>query len=157
MRNLVDRIWRWGLRAAWIGARVWFYVASPAIRASGILVIWEDRVLLLEHSYKKESGLPGGMLKRAEDPAMGAVRELREEIGVQVQPSELEHRGTFFQKLSRATVELHLFEWRPETEPQILIDRREIIAATYETRESLLRKLPGMKETLQRLALPDLR
>jgi 8-oxo-dGTP pyrophosphatase MutT (NUDIX family) len=40
------------------------------------------RVLLCKVSYKKDLELPGGVVEPDEDPATGAIREMREEIGV---------------------------------------------------------------------------
>jgi ADP-ribose pyrophosphatase YjhB (NUDIX family) len=54
----------------------------------GALVLVEDpdssRVLLIQPSYRQGWGLPGGMLRRSEEPATAAARELREELGVVV-------------------------------------------------------------------------
>ncbi len=40
------------------------------------------RVLLCQVSYKKDLELPGGVVEPDEDPATGAAREMREELGV---------------------------------------------------------------------------
>ena len=40
------------------------------------------RVLLCQVSYKKDMELPGGVVEPDEDPATGASREMREELGV---------------------------------------------------------------------------
>ena len=53
----------------------------------GVLVVLrrpDGRVLLVDQPYLEGWSLPGGNLKRGEDPTSGAIRELREEIGVHV-------------------------------------------------------------------------
>src|SRR5215218_4420430 len=52
----------------------------------GALVLLEDadRVLLIRPSYRRAWSLPGGLLRRGEEPATAAVREVGEEVGVSV-------------------------------------------------------------------------
>ena len=52
----------------------------------GALVLLEDgdRVLLIRPSYRPAWSLPGGLLRRGEEPATAAVREVGEEVGVAV-------------------------------------------------------------------------
>ncbi|MEV4637339.1 NUDIX domain-containing protein [Actinoplanes sp. NPDC049548] len=47
------------------------------------------RLLLLRQPPGRGWGLPAGLLKKAESPAVGAARELREESGVVIDPSDL--------------------------------------------------------------------
>ncbi|MFI7597644.1 NUDIX hydrolase [Actinoplanes sp. NPDC049681] len=47
------------------------------------------RLLLLRQPPGRGWGLPAGLLKKAESPAVGAARELREESGVVIDPDEL--------------------------------------------------------------------
>jgi 8-oxo-dGTP diphosphatase len=54
----------------------------------GAMVLVEEanseRVLLIRPSYRRGWGLPGGLLRRGEEPAAAARREVREEIGITV-------------------------------------------------------------------------
>ncbi|GAA3340277.1 NUDIX domain-containing protein [Amorphoplanes nipponensis] len=47
------------------------------------------RLLLLRQPPGRSWGLPAGLLKKAEPPAVGAARELAEESGVVIAPEEL--------------------------------------------------------------------
>lgn len=49
----------------------------------------DDRVLLVRSRHQRGWGLPGGLLQRGEQPAAALVRELSEEIGVEVSPDVL--------------------------------------------------------------------
>lgn len=53
----------------------------------GVLVLLrrpDGRVLLVDQPYLSGWALPGGNLARGEEPAAGAIREVREEIGLQL-------------------------------------------------------------------------
>lgn len=45
----------------------------------------EGRVLLVRQPYRAGWGMPGGFLKRGETPEACAVREVREEVGLEVE------------------------------------------------------------------------
>lgn len=51
----------------------------------------EGRVLLLEHVFRPDSGwgLPGGFMSGGEQPEAGVRREIREEIGIELEAVEL--------------------------------------------------------------------
>jgi 8-oxo-dGTP diphosphatase len=49
------------------------------------LVEHDGRVLLVRTAYRRNWSLPGGLLDRGEAPADGLRRELREEVGVDVE------------------------------------------------------------------------
>lgn len=44
----------------------------------------DGALLLVRHVYRRRWGVPGGLLERGEDPAEAAVREVREEVGLDV-------------------------------------------------------------------------
>lgn len=59
----------------------------PTKRAigQGLLRDHQGRVLLCELTYKGEWDLPGGVVEVGESPALGLVRELREELDIEAQ------------------------------------------------------------------------
>jgi ADP-ribose pyrophosphatase YjhB (NUDIX family) len=58
---------------------------GPAYTVGSVVLVEDgDRVLLMKPSYRRAWGMPGGLLQRGESPAEGAVREAREELGVEV-------------------------------------------------------------------------
>src|SRR5690606_9648623 len=45
----------------------------------------DGALLLVRHSYRDRWGVPGGLLQRGEDVEEGARREVREEVGLEVE------------------------------------------------------------------------
>src|SRR6266511_3077652 len=59
---------------------------------TGALLFDESgRILLLEHVFRPDSGwgIPGGFMTKREQPHEGLRRELREEIGIEIEDLEL--------------------------------------------------------------------
>ena len=58
----------------------------------GVLALDEDRVLLVQRAIEPFKGywdIPGGFLEAGEHPAAGAVREVGEETGLVIEPTEI--------------------------------------------------------------------
>ena len=58
----------------------------------GVLALSEGRVLLVKRAIEPFKGywdIPGGFLEAGEHPADGAVREMREETGLEIEPVEI--------------------------------------------------------------------
>lgn len=60
---------------------------APGYTVGAVCFIERDggQLLLVRLSYRERWGVPGGLLKRGEDPAMAARREVREEVGLEVE------------------------------------------------------------------------
>jgi len=97
-------------------------------------------VLLLKHSYGPDVwGLPGGGLKRDEDPLDAARREVREELGVEL--ARIEKCATLEQVLSGSPLTVHLFAGVCDRQPRP--DGREVIEARFFPSHSLPEPLGG--------------
>lgn len=62
-------------------------VLSPSYTVGAICVITrpDGNVLLVRQAYRRRWGIPGGLVKRGEDPAVAARREVFEEVGIAVE------------------------------------------------------------------------
>ena len=60
---------------------------SPSYTVGAMVIIEraDGAVLLARLSYRNSWGVPGGLLKRGESPGNAALREVREEIGMEVE------------------------------------------------------------------------
>lgn len=60
---------------------------SPSFTVGAMCVIEREdgAILFVRHSYRRRWGVPGGLLKRGEDAAEGARREVFEEVGLEIE------------------------------------------------------------------------
>jgi 8-oxo-dGTP diphosphatase len=58
------------------------YAARPDCAAGALFLDDEGRVLIVEPTYKARWEIPGGRVERGETPRAACVRELREELGL---------------------------------------------------------------------------
>lgn len=65
-------------------ARIVWRVTKPITAGARILLIKDNKVLLVKHTYQKELYLPGGGVKRGETFEQAIRRELMEELGTQL-------------------------------------------------------------------------
>lgn len=75
---------RAGYRIAHAGLRLYWRIARPQTRGVKCVVRHGDAVLFVRHSYgdRRQWELPGGGIKRGEDPRHTAAREASEELGL---------------------------------------------------------------------------
>ncbi|MEY2436347.1 MAG: 8-oxo-dGTP diphosphatase [Acidimicrobiaceae bacterium] len=83
IHRLLLRIYR--LLPRWARRRVVRTIA-PSFTVGAICMIEHDRrLLLVRQSYRARWGIPGGLLQRGETATAAAVREVREEVGLEVE------------------------------------------------------------------------
>ena len=76
---VMQRLMQWGIQ---------LFVPRHRVGVAVVVSDGKGRVLMLRHVFHPDFpwGLPGGWLGRNEDPASGALRELREETGLRAGP-----------------------------------------------------------------------
>ena len=90
LNDLLGAIWRRAPKAL----RRWTVRLSHprfAVTAGAVITDGRRRVLLLKHRFRPGAGwgMPGGFLERGEQPDAALRRELREEIGLEVEQLKL--------------------------------------------------------------------
>ncbi len=144
---LIDAFFRTAYRIAYQGARIYWRVFRPPNRGALVAIWCDGRVLLVKNSYVKHYSLPGGNLRSDEQALDAAVRELREEISLEVDPNQLtvalDHRHEWEGRSDHVVI----FQLDVKEEPSLQVDNREVVAAEW--------LLP--EEALQRHLFPPLR
>ena len=124
------------------------------------MAVWyQGRVLLVKNSYRTQLTLPGGYIRPREERRVAAARELREEVGITVQPKRLVHayHGTHLFEHRKDT--LDIYELDVEDEPKVEIDQREVVRAEFHTPDEALNMqiVPHLEEYLARRLGQDAR
>ncbi len=121
-----DALWRLAYRGAYRLLLGYWFLRRPEARGVYVALWCRGRVLLVKNSYKRGFTFPAGGLQAEEDPRAGALRELREETGVNLDDALLSEGREFLSreeyKLDRSVV----FEAQLPQEPQVRVDGREV-------------------------------
>lgn len=143
----VYRVAHWGLRVLW-------FIRRPETTGALVAVWHRGRILLVKNSYRRQLTLPGGYTKPREERRTTAARELREEVGISVQPKHLVHayHGTHFFEHRKDT--LDIYELEVDDPPTIAVDDREVVLAAFHTPSEALQMpiVPHLEEYLARKA-----
>lgn len=141
-RRLPPKLRRWSVRATNV---------KFTVTAAGIILDREGRVLLIKHRFRPGSGwgIPGGFLQAGEEPVDALRRELREEIGLELdQPRILAVRT--FSRHSQLEV-VFLADAFSDMHPKSI----EVEDVAWFKLDSLPDQLPSDQKKLIRSALHD--
>jgi 8-oxo-dGTP diphosphatase len=90
-----------------------------------------DRVLLLRQPHRHGWGLPAGLLKRREQPVVGAARELLEETGVRVDPADMTAGSPNAIVHVVGVVDTIFFASVPASTTPLIVDGAEVLEAAW--------------------------
>ena len=115
---------------------LWWRVVRPHVYGAKVVVLGPDStVLLIRHSYVSSDQwmLPGGGVRRREDAAVAAAREVLEETGIALTAIRL--HGEFLDTARGARNHISLFVGEGAGEP--CCDGREIVATAWHRLDAL--------------------
>ena len=138
-KSLGKRCWHAGLRCAYLGLLVYWFVRRPKSDGAYIAVWYDDEILLIKNSYKTVFTLPCGGRHRHESLVEAAIRELWEEVGIQADESHMLEVGVFYSDLEHKHDYSTVFELILTKKPSITLDGREVIWSRFLPAQEALR------------------
>ncbi len=140
MKTIRDSLLRATYRVGYRLLRVYWRVANPEKRGVKCVLTRDGEVLLVRHTYGREERweLPGGGVKRGEEPAAAARREAREELGVDL--DDWRFLGDLFERIDGKRDRLWCFSTEL-TSGEVDLDRAEIAEARWFDRDRLPRDM----------------
>lgn len=149
--TLLDRLFQAAYFIVYRLLICYWFIFRPSVRGVFVGVWYHGKILIIKNSYKTKYSVPGGYLKRKENPVSAATRELEEEINIRIPLDRLQFAGefTFFDEFKHDTV--IFFETKLTDSPDIKIDNREVIWGKFLTPSSALELnlTPAVREYLE--------
>jgi ADP-ribose pyrophosphatase YjhB (NUDIX family) len=90
-----------------------------------------DRLVLLRQPHRGGWGLPAGLLKKHEQPVVGAARELFEETGVRVDPADMTAGSPNAIIHVVGVVDTIFFASVPASTTPLVVDGAEVLEAAW--------------------------
>ena len=140
----------WLGKIGYIITRPGVYVFIRFTRRSYVVIRVKDEVIVTKDwlDMHKNWRLPGGGVKRSESPQLGAKREVKEEVGLNIDVKSLK----FIKKGVHPSLKYHfwVYELILDKKPNISINRYELAKARWVDIKSL-NNLPKVYEIKQYL------
>lgn len=151
---MIDRAFQLAYVCAYQLMRVYWRLVRPNTHGALVAIWHRGRILLVRNSYVGYYSLPGGYVRTGESGRQAAVRELREEVRLDVQEHELELALDVTRDWEGKRDRVELFRLNAEREPNVSIDNREVISARlYTPAEALaLRLFPTLRQHIEEVA-----
>lgn len=128
---------------------------NPTVGVAACYCEWTDKILLLRRHPEKPQGntwaLPAGKMENNETPRMAVIREIQEEIGLDIDDDDLIAIGCLYCRLPNIDFIYHMFRKKFSALPDIKLQLSEHLEMKWVTVEEAL-KLPlifGEVETIK--------
>jgi 8-oxo-dGTP pyrophosphatase MutT (NUDIX family) len=134
----MDKLYQIALWIAFRMLRVWWWLRRPS-HEGALIALWHaGEVVLVQTSYRLKLTLPGGGVNRGEAPLAAALREFREECGIDLSAADLKLAFEMVDRSEYRHDHVRIYEASTTTPPLISVDRREILWARLFTPEAAL-------------------
>jgi len=152
MKSILDVAYRLVLVLAYRITLFWRFMTRRPSFGAATAVKHDGRLLLVKDSYRGIWSMPGGRIRRGEEPAAAAVRELAEETGIELRQEAIALVGVFRNAWEYGIDTVHVFEATLSSKPVLRLDNREIIDARWVTDDEAqwLSSVPHVEDYLRR-------
>lgn len=154
-REAVDLGFRTAYKTAHRMLRAYWGLRNPHTHGALIAAWYDGQLLLVKNSYRRDYTLPGGYVRPDETPEQGAARELREEVGAEVSPSDLRLAYSDTKLYENRRDHVTICEVQLDQPIELEVDNREVVWAGFRRPDEVLSLpiVPHLREYL--LAVRD--
>jgi len=104
------------------------------------VAVWcDNKILLIKNSYKTKYTIPCGGVNKNESIIQAAIRELKEETGIEVSENALIFYQKYINLEEYKEDHIHLFELFLEVLPDVKVDNREVTWGEFKTKNDALK------------------
>jgi ADP-ribose pyrophosphatase YjhB (NUDIX family) len=117
-----------------------------------LVAVWQGgEILLVKNSYVPYYTAPGGYVRSSETGRDAALRELREEVGVSVQPERLTPALDETHDWEGKRDHVEIFNVDLDERPSVAVDHREVVSASWVRPEAAidLEIFPPLKKVIR--------
>ena len=118
-------------RCGYPAARVWWWIRRPRAEGVALLIRVDQDALVVRQSFRSGLGLVGGGRRPTEEPIQAAVRELLEEVAIELPPDLLRPLEVMELKYERRRLTVHLFRAELLCRPLVCPDGAEVTKALW--------------------------
>ena len=137
MEILTDKCCRLFLTVAYRLLRCYWYLFRPQTRGVYIAVWYQNQILIIKNSYKTYYTVPGGGINKDEQLNQAALRELREETGIELASDNIVLFCTINDNHEYKQDTVYFWEARVTEKPDIKVDQREVVTASFMNKNDL--------------------
>ncbi|HEY4963212.1 MAG TPA: NUDIX hydrolase [Candidatus Saccharimonadales bacterium] len=119
-------------RLIYIATYPFIYFSVNGSSRTRVLLITDNKILILRDWVGSgEWSLPGGGMHKSEDPKVCAVREVKEETGINLDINLLTHIETINYNKKRSTSTRYIYSVHLNSRPDLTLQKYEIIEAGW--------------------------
>ncbi len=112
---------------------------NPTVEVAGCYCEWTDRILFLKrHPEKVQGGMwgvPAGKMEKNETPQVTVIREVHEEVGLNINDGTLKVVGQLYCCLPHVHYVYHMFRKRFTLLPEVTLELKEHLEMRWVTLE----------------------
>ena len=131
MTRLYEKIAQLFLKLAYKSIIFLWFFTSLTVNGVFIAIWYKEKLLMIRNSYKKSFTIPCGRIKRDEDSADAAVRELYEEVGIRVDKRQIKFIGIYKTNYNNIEDIGNFYEIEMTEFPILKVDNREVFWSQF--------------------------